>query len=149
MIIKATSNSNSNSNYRTTYLVPRKAVNIHRQCLDINRPVGSISHAVDAHECLVFLRVHRIRDGLDVVYRAEDVARVRQGHKASLVRQEVLEVSHLELRRRCIEAGLRREPPFQDQLLSLGEVDPRGDVCLVVDLGDDDLISVAEVEGLG
>lgn len=121
-------------------LVPREGVKVDLEQLDVDGAMRGICHAVDAHQGAGV--VGDLGDGLDVVDGAQDVARVGAGNQPGLVRQQGLEVLGQELR-----AGLAlRLPPPDDEALALGQVQPRLDVGLVVEDGDDNLVAGPELE---
>jgi len=89
--------------------------------------------------------MHRLRDGLDVVDGAEDVGGVRAGDQFGLRRHQLLQDGEVH---RWIRRGFGG-PPFQIEVLLLGDIDPGGEVGFVVEFRADDLVAGGEFQGEG
>ena len=66
---------------RAVDFIPAKGIDIHAQRLDIDLPMRCVRHAIDTQQCVGVRSVDGVRDGADVVDRAEDVAGVGAGYE--------------------------------------------------------------------
>ena len=77
--------------------------------------------------------MYRLRDGLDVVDGAEDVAGVRAGDEARVRGEKGFQCFRGELRVLFVSGA----PPFDGQVASAGDLHPGCDVGFVVEEGKD------------
>lgn len=90
--------------------------------------------------------MHLLRDGPNVMDRAQDIARMRARHQFRLFTQQRSQA----LRREPQVPGLRGgRPPFECEVADFGETEPGGYVGFVVDGRADDLGIYREGEGEG
>lgn len=112
-----------------SHLVPAKRIEIHPQRLDVHFSMRRQRHPVDAQQRPGHA-VHLLRYPLDIVDRAQDIARVRARHEDRLGGHQRPEVLGREAHVREVGGG---GPPFDDEVLSLGHADPGRDVGFVVE----------------
>lgn len=79
--------------------------------------------------------MHLLRNGLYIVYGAEDITRVRASYEPCPVREQWAKVL-------CVENGVvsarRGRPPLNDKIMKLGNTKPARYICPMIDGGDDD-----------
>lgn len=109
-------------------------------------------HAIRTDQRLRRPLPHQGRDPLQIMNRPQHIRRMRARHQPCLFAQQALQPPRREPRaeRLLLFPFLwGRPPPLHDQGLPLGEVEPRRDVGLVIDGGEDELVARPEDEGGG
>ena len=113
---------------RTKQLVPAETVEVNAEGLHVDGGMWRVGDSINAEEG-VGVFVHGVGDAFDVCDRAQNVGRVRTGHKPRLVGQELLEIRSEEFGVRGAVAGF---PPFDGQVPPFRDLHPGGDVGFVV-----------------
>lgn len=136
---------------RAIHLVPREGVDVDVEGPDVDGPVRRPRDSIYDYEGIGGrTRTHGSRNLGDRVGAAEDVARVRARYQTRARCEERSEGSCSEnrvwVRRRRRGSG---RPPLEGQLVAGCEVNPRPDVCLVIDARDDYLVALRKCQCKG
>ena len=118
---------------RPEVLVRRADQDVHVPVAHVDRPVRSVVHRVRPGERARIVR--KLDDATHVRHRADGVGRDGEGHDASSIGEQPLEVVEVE-RRVVMDVD-----ESHGQILVVGELEPRRYVRVVVELRDDDLVA--------
>jgi hypothetical protein len=101
-----------------------------------------IAHTIHTEQSTSFM--HSIRNRLDIMDSAQDIAHMSARYKPRLLREQRLEVLG-----RKFELRFWRDPPLHGQVETVGHVQPGLDVGLVLHFGEDDFIARGQFECVG